>query len=233
MPRATAARYLPPGRRGHGRVLPRPGGSPAECSPPDLRPPSPRSRSPARRSACSRPGQFWLPTEVRSLTNSSGSWSLIAFLLALLARRPQTAAACGALALIGLLAGYVLGAEVRGFPSSGSLLAFWGLAAVTAGPLLGLAAHWVGHGRRTLAAVGVAAISGVLVGEGAYALSSVADTTYPPYWWGEIVIGLVILAGVAVRRLRTARPVALATLLTLVVAGGFVAVYGLDLIVLL
>ena len=62
-------------------------------------------------------GQEWLPREVGSLANSSGSWALAAFLLALLATGPRVAAACGALALLALLAGYVLGAGLRGYPS--------------------------------------------------------------------------------------------------------------------
>ena len=36
--------------------------------------------------------QGWLPDELGSLANSSGSWVLVAFLVALLARRPGVAA---------------------------------------------------------------------------------------------------------------------------------------------
>lgn len=110
--------------------------------------------------------QGWLPVEVGSLANSSGSWTLVAFLLALLATSAPLAALCGALALLGLLAGYILGAGIMGNPSSSSLLIFWGLAAVVVGPLLGLAAHWVRFGRATLAAIGAGGLSGVLIGEG-------------------------------------------------------------------
>jgi hypothetical protein len=139
-------------------------------------------------------GQLWLPSEIASLANSSGSWSLVAFVVALRARTPRIAALCGALALAGLLLGYVLGAGVRGDPSSRSLMVFWGLAALTAGPVLGVSAHWCARAGDRLVAVGAGVMSGVLVGEGAWALASVADTTYPPYWWAEIVVGLVLLA---------------------------------------
>jgi hypothetical protein len=175
-------------------------------------------------------GQFWLPSEVASLANSSGSWSLVAFVVALRSRTPRIAALCGALALAGLLLGYVLGAGVRGDPSSRSLMVFWGLAALTAGPVLGVSAHWCAWAGDRLVAVGAGVMSGVLVGEGAWALASVADTTYPPYWWAEIVVGLVLLTTLTRRLPR--RSVVLAAAVTAGVAVAFSAVYGMDLMVL-
>ena len=96
---------------------------------------------------------------------------------------------CGALALVALLAGYVLGAGIRGFPSSTALMVFWGLAAVLAGPPLGLSAHWVRAGRPGLAALGAGVPAGVLIGEGVYGLRVISDTTFPPFWWTEIASG--------------------------------------------
>lgn len=32
-------------------------------------------------------------------------------------------------------------------------------------------------------------MGGVLIGEEVYGLTYVADTTFPPYWRGEIVVG--------------------------------------------
>lgn len=175
-------------------------------------------------------GQEWLPQEVNSLANSAGSWSLIAFLLALLATGPRLAAACGALSLLSLLAGYVLGAGVRGYPSGSSLIVFWGLAAVFVGPLLGFGAHWVRTGSRTLAAVGAGGMGGVLIGEGVYALATVADTTYPPYWWGEIVAGVVLLGVIAARRLRRPLPALLSVAVAAAVGVAFVGLYSGNLI---
>jgi hypothetical protein len=171
-------------------------------------------------------GQEWLPQEVRSLANSSGSWALAAFLLALLATGPRVAAACGALALLALLAGYVLGAGLRGYPSGSALIVFWGLATVFVGPFLGLGAHWVRSGRRTLAALGAGGMGGVLVGEGVYGLAYIADTTYPPYWWGQIAVGVALLCAIAVGRLRSPPLVALSVAVGLVVAAAFVDVYS-------
>jgi hypothetical protein len=174
-------------------------------------------------------GQEWLPREVGSLANSSGSWALAAFLLALLATGPRVAAACGALALLALLAGYVLGAGLRGYPSGSTLIVFWGLATVFVGPFLGLGAHWVRWGRRTLAALGAGGMGGVLVGEGVYGLAYIADTTYPPYWWGQIAVGVALLCAIAVGRLRSPPLVALSVAVGLVVAAAFVGVYSGDL----
>ena len=76
-------------------------------------------------------------------------------------------------------------------------------------------------------------ISGILIGEGLYGLSTIADTTYPPYWSGQIVVGVAILASVAVQRPRQVRRIAIAVACSLLVAASFVAVYRLSLISLL
>ena len=177
--------------------------------------------------------QAWLPHEVGSLANSVGSWALLAFLLAFLGATPRAAAFLGFLALVTLIAGYVLGASVRGDPSSSSLIAFWGLASLVAGPVLGLSAFWVRTDHGYLGAAGIGVISGILIGEGIYGLSTIADTTYPPYWSGQIVVGVAILASVAVQRPRQERRIAIAVACSLLVAASFVAVYRLSLISLL
>ena len=178
--------------------------------------------------------QGWLPGEVGSLANSSGAWTVIAFGLAwwAAARRSGTAVVvvAGALALLALLAGYVLGADVRGYPSSTALMVFWGAAAVVVGPVIGLAAAWVRSGPPVRAALGAGAVAGVLVGEGAYGLRYIADTTYPPYWWGSIVVGVLLLAAVVGARRFPARAAAVAVVVTAVVGAAFVLIYSADLI---
>jgi hypothetical protein len=175
-------------------------------------------------------GQEWLPAELGSLANSAGSWSLIAFALALLGSSLRIAGALGALVLIGLLFGYVVGAHVRGFAAGTALVLFWSAAAVTAGPALGLGAHWVKTRRDHLAAVGTGVMSGVLVGEGVYGLSFISDTTYPPYWWGEIAAGVTLLVVIGVRVLRQGPTAAIAAAACCITATAFVVIYHLDLI---
>jgi hypothetical protein len=168
--------------------------------------------------------QAWLPHEVGSLANSVGSWALLAFLLALLGTTPRAAALLGFVALVMLLAGYVLGASVRGDPSSTSLMAFWCLASLLAGPVLGLSAYGVRTDRGYLGAAGIGVMSGILIGEGVYGLSTIADTTYPPYWKGQIVAGVILLGYVVARRLRQPGSRGLAVLCSVVVAAAFVGV---------
>ncbi len=145
--------------------------------------------------------QGWLPERLGSLANSAGTWALVAFILSLLvAASAPEAAAFGALSLIGLLAGYVVGAHMRDVPSSTTTVSFWVAAALVGGPVLGLSGYWIRYRRDLFAAAGVGIVSGVLIGEGIYGLTQIADTTYPPYWWGEIVVGLILLV-IGARRL--------------------------------
>lgn len=143
--------------------------------------------------------QLWLPEEVGSLANSSGTWCLLAVALALLARSQRAASAFGVLALGTLLIGYVSGAALRDIPSSRSLIAFWGLAALVVGPFLGLAAHWIKTEKPVYNAVGAGGICGLLIGEGVYGLVEIADSTYPPYWWAEILVGVGLLVWASAR----------------------------------
>jgi Family of unknown function (DUF6518) len=81
--------------------------------------------------------------------------------------------------------------------------------------------------------VGVGAMSGVLIGEGIYGLTFIADSTYALYWWGETVTGVLLAARVVSRgpdRLQTAVvAIAVGTLM----AAAFLIVYSQDLIAVL
>ena len=177
--------------------------------------------------------QGWLPEALGSLANSTGTWAAVAFGCALLARRAPVAALTGAVTLVGLLAGYVIGADLRGSSSSRSLIAFWGLASVTAGPAVGLCAHWVRTGHPKLAPLGAGAFVGILVGEGIYGLRFIADTTHPPYWRAQIIAGIGLLCVLVATRLRAWRPAGGAALVAAVVAIAFVGIYSQDLMTLL
>ena len=170
--------------------------------------------------------QGWLPEEMGSLANSAGTWTPVAFALSLVATSAWLAALFGSASLLALLAGYVVGAQVQGLPSSTTTILFWGAAVLFAGPVLGLSAFWIKTRRDLLAAAGVGAVSGVLIGEGIYGLTRIADTTSPPYWWAEIVVGLILLLAVAWRRLLGIRAVAVAGGVALVTAATFVLVYS-------
>jgi hypothetical protein len=175
-------------------------------------------------------GQSVLPYHLAPLANSTGPWVLVAFGLALLARRRSGAALVGLLTLALLLAGYVLTDWARGYPSSRALIAFWGLACVLVGPVLGVAANSLRHGSRSAAALSAGLLSGVVVGEGVYGLRSIADSTSAPYWWAEIGLGIVLMAAlIEARKLGPAQALLTAATATATIAA-FVVLYSQDLI---
>jgi hypothetical protein len=178
-------------------------------------------------------GQGSLPFELSPLANSAGAWSLAAFVLARIDPDSRRAALLGATALATLLAGYAIATSVRGFPVGTSLLVFWGAASIAVGPALGVAAAWVGGDRPVRIAAGAALIAGILIGEGAYGLTVIADTTPAVYWVGEAIVGLAIAVVASVRRLGSVRDRAIGAGLTALVAAAFYVTYAGNLIGLL
>lgn len=169
--------------------------------------------------------QGWLPDALSSMANSGGSWSLAAFLLALLGPRRWVSVAIGALALAAMVLGYDLASMLRGYGVAVFYTLFWGAAAVTIGPLLGWAADAVRR-RTWWAPVGAGLMSGVLVGDGANGLLTLLETTSPVYWSLSVGAGLVLLGWACVRRLRGAGPVLAAVATTAVMAGVVLGVYA-------
>jgi hypothetical protein len=167
--------------------------------------------------------QGWLPAALSPLANSSGSWVIVAFALALLGRGPWRAIGYAAIALIVLLAGYVVADDLRGLPSSLSTNLFWIVAAVLGGPVLGVAAHWVRFGSRKRVAVGTGVISGTLIGEGLYGLTTLG--THQGYWYGQIAVAAILLLGLARARFRSPVAAVLAILATALLAAAFLAAY--------
>lgn len=175
-------------------------------------------------------GQGFLPFELSPLANSAGSWSLAAFLLAMVEVSPRRSAVLGAVALATMLVGYAVATQLRGFSVGAGLVGFWGVASIVAGPALGAGAAWVRGSDAIRIAAGVALIAGILVGEGVYGLTVVADTTPAGYWVGEMILGLGIMVFAAMRRLRSLRHLAIGIVLTAIVAAAFYATYSGNLI---
>ncbi|OOB90533.1 DUF6518 family protein [Rathayibacter sp. VKM Ac-2630] len=172
--------------------------------------------------------QTVLPPALNSFANSSGGWSMLVFALVRLALvRPVAGAVLGLLSFFAMLEGYDLVTGWRGFGWSPPFSdPFW-LLAVPAGPILGAAAALTLHGTTAWRVLAVAPLSGVLIGEGVWALSAVADTTSPVYWWLEIVLGVAFL-GLAILRRKPGLPVVLASLaITAAAAVCFDVVYSL------
>lgn len=170
-------------------------------------------------------GQSALPDALRSVANSAGSWSLLAFALALRAPDAVRATAAASVALVGLLAGYIMLDEARGFPASHRLILFWLIASIIAGPALGLGAHLLRRGTPVQAVFATGVLCGVLLGEGIYGLTVIADTTSGIYWTLEITIAVLVFVFAAGRYLRRCSGIALAVGVTGVVAAAFLLIY--------
>jgi hypothetical protein len=143
-------------------------------------------------------GQSWLSDATTSLANSAGPWSLAAFLVARYNRRLAPAVAAAMITLACCELGYALTTELRGDANAESTVVFWLTAAVLAGPPLGVAGAWsTQNGLRR--GVGLAVLGGVLLGEGLYGWTTIADTTNSRYWMIELVIGALIVAWATAR----------------------------------
>ncbi len=98
-------------------------------------------------------------------------------------------------------------------------------AAVTAGPALGVGRRWRGALDFRRRAWGVGVLPGVLIGEGLTSLASVAETTYPPYWFGSIIFGVLLLGILGWEELASFRAWALAIAVAVAVSLAFVVAY--------
>ena len=160
-------------------------------------------------------GQSWLPQSTASLAHSGGSWAAVAFVLALLATGTGRAVLWGLLGLAGLVGGYYTTAILRHVAESPGSIRFWMLAAVIAGPLLGLAASWVRRGSPVAAALGAGAAAGLLGGESYYGLTAIAGSTSSLYWTIQLAIAVALLISLDAWRVREPAPI----ILSVVTAG--------------
>ncbi|WP_430645011.1 DUF6518 family protein [Agromyces sp. GXS1127] len=161
-------------------------------------------------------GQLLLPPETASLANSAGGWTIpTAILVLLLARGYPEAAIAGGAGFVALTLGYAVASGWRGFAFDPTT---WAIIGAFTGPVIGCAAHALRR-RGMQLALGASVLAGVLVGEGVYGLTVVADTTSPVWWWIEIGTGASVLVASALR----VRPWGLA----LVALTGTVLVAGL------
>jgi hypothetical protein len=141
--------------------------------------------------------QGWLGDGTGSLANSAGPWSVAAFVVARTSRGVITAVLAAVVTLAFCEFGYAIATEIRGGSNATSTVVFWLTAALLAGPPLGVAAWWSTR-RGVRRAVGFGVIGGVLIGEGWYGWTSIADTTEWRYWAVELFLGIVVVAASAV-----------------------------------
>ena len=99
------------------------------------------------------------------------------------------------------------------------------VAAVIAGPLLGLAASGVRRGSPVAAALGAGAAAGLLGGESVYGLTAIAGSTSSLYWMSQLAIAVVLLIALDAWRVREPAPVVLSVVTAGVVGALTTLVY--------
>jgi Family of unknown function (DUF6518) len=172
-------------------------------------------------------GQRYLPHTLSSFANSAGSWTVLTFALVYLSRsRTWLAAILGAVSFVAMNESYGLVSDLRGIFYSAPLGSVFALVAVVAGPLVGLAASLVRSQSGFRRALGCAVPAAVLVGEGVYGLTVIADTTSPVYWWLQTAGGAALATLVPLRTGVRPSTMALGLVLTAVGAVAFYVFYA-------
>ncbi len=150
--------------------------------------------------------QGFLPDAWAPLANSPSGWAAMTALV-VMASRPtlRWGAVLGAVSFVCLVLGYTLGSELRGLAYDPTL---WGAIGLVTGPGIGAAAAGTASTRSVPVALGSGVLAGVLVADGIYGLTVVADTTSPVYWTTVLVVGLVVVLATPLR-LRSLPPTAI------------------------
>ncbi|KQO82311.1 hypothetical protein ASF17_04075 [Frigoribacterium sp. Leaf263] len=176
--------------------------------------------------------QQHLPDGLRSFANSNSGWTLLAFAVVVVSTRWSSArpwwvaAGVGLVVFHALLQGYAIVSTLRGFPDSYGPGDFFFVVASLAGPVIGLAGLWWRSASGVRRAVGAAVFAAVMIGDGAWGLLRVVETTGWLYWVLSIAVGLGFLAWTASRLLAARRDRGLAVGLTIVGAALFAALFS-------
>jgi hypothetical protein len=172
--------------------------------------------------------QGLLPGWAASFANSAGSWTLLSFGLLWWCRaRVNLSAVLGIIGFVLLLEGYAIVSTWRGFPYHLGPSNPFTLIAVVAGPFIGAAASLARASTRpAVRGVAGAVPSAVLVGEGVYGLTVIADSTSPVYWSVQLIVGAALATGLALRGSSKVRTLAWSVGALLVGAAAFYFLYA-------
>jgi Family of unknown function (DUF6518) len=136
------------------------------------------------------------------LTNTAAPWVLVAFVVALTARRIDEAVILAVVTLLALVLGFYLAQATRGWAVSRHQIAFWLLASFVAGPLVGLAAGWLRHGGPVVGGIGAGIVGGVLVGEAVHGIRDLTYSSPHTYWRVQLALGIALTVGLTLWRCR-------------------------------
>ncbi|NHC15366.1 hypothetical protein G9H71_16415 [Motilibacter sp. E257] len=167
--------------------------------------------------------QGLLPDSLTSFANSASGWTLVtALLLIVVQARAAVAALLGATSFVLLTIGYSVAAQLQGLFYDPTKFALVG---VVVGPFVGIATSWLRAAHPWQAAMGTSLLAGIGLGEAAFGLTTVADTTSPVYWALIGAASLALVVAMLVRRIREALWATLTVIGTCVLAGAFVMAY--------
>ncbi|TFB73766.1 hypothetical protein E3O06_08050 [Cryobacterium glaciale] len=130
-----------------------------------------------------------LPEPWTTLANTSALWGLLSFTVVALTRaRGSRAILFGATTLVAMVATWtVLDPE----PQSPRVLALWAIVAIGAGALCGLAGDLAGRRHPLWHRLGLAVMSGLILGEAFYGALLIGG----PQWRGEGAVGVLLALG--------------------------------------
>lgn len=149
--------------------------------------------------------QGLLPDAWAPLANSPSGWAAMTALVVITFRPTlRRGAVLGAVSFVCLVLGYTVASELRGLAYDPTL---WGAVGLVTGPFIGAAAAGAASTRSLPVALGSGVLAGVLVADGIYGLTVVADTTSPVYWTTVLVLGLLLVIATPLR-LRAVAPTA-------------------------
>ncbi len=143
-----------------------------------------------------------LPSALEPLANSAAPWVLVAFVIALTARRVGESVTLAIVTLLALVLGFYLGEAHRGWSVSRDQVELWSAASVGIGPLVGLAAGWLRHAGRAAGALGAGILGGLLAGEAVYGLTKLRFSSPAEYWHVQFLLGVGVAVGLTLWRSR-------------------------------
>jgi hypothetical protein len=143
-----------------------------------------------------------LPSSLEPLANSAGPWVLVAFAVALTARRTGESMVLAIVALGALVVGFYAAEVHAGWPVSRHQVVFWSAASVVFGPLVGLAAAGLRRAEHTAQALGAGVLGGLLAGEAVYGLTALKFSTPAGYWHLQFALAVGLSFGLPLWRSR-------------------------------